>query len=141
MKQEISCGAVIVRKHKKEAEVLVIHQVQGHYCFPKGHVEKKETEKQTAKREILEETGYKVSFIKGFRHELSYCPKKDIHKNVIYFLAVYKSGKGNIQKEELSDMKWVSFEDAKNILTFENDKELFEHAVQFLAENYVKELL
>lgn len=138
-KQEKSCGAVIFRKHKKEAQVLVIHQVQGHYCFPKGHVEKGESEKQTAKREILEETGLKVKIWKDFRHTLSYSPSVGVLKEVIYFLATPKGGKAKVQLEEVSDMAWMSIEEARNVITFDNDKELLEHAVTHLAEKYIKE--
>ena len=42
MEKEKSCGAVIFRK-QKELEVLIVRQNEGHWCFPKGHVEKGET--------------------------------------------------------------------------------------------------
>ena len=47
MEKEKSCGAVIFRKQKSELEVLIIRQNEGHWCFPKGHVEGKETEQET----------------------------------------------------------------------------------------------
>ena len=43
MKHEKSCGAVIIKNNK----VLVLQQVAGHWGFPKGHVEKGETEVET----------------------------------------------------------------------------------------------
>ena len=42
MKYEKSCGAFVFRIHENKDEVLLIRQVQGHWCFPKGHVEKDE---------------------------------------------------------------------------------------------------
>ena len=56
MKHEKSCGAVIIKNNK----VLVLQQVAGHWGFPKGHVEKGETEVETAIREIKEETNLDV---------------------------------------------------------------------------------
>ena len=53
MEKEKSCGAVIFRK-QKELEVLIVRQNEGHWCFPKGHVEKGESEQETAAREVLE---------------------------------------------------------------------------------------
>ena len=45
LKKEKSCGAVVYRKGETGMEVLLIkHKNGGHWAFPKGHVEKKETE-------------------------------------------------------------------------------------------------
>ena len=46
--------AVGVKNPRKE------HKRSCHWGFPKGHVEKDETDEETAKREVLEETGLKV---------------------------------------------------------------------------------
>ena len=57
MKKEKSCGAIVYRE-KDGVEILLIkHKNGGHWAFPKGHVENKETEEETALREIREETG------------------------------------------------------------------------------------
>ena len=50
--REKSCGCIIINKNK----VLLIKQTKGHWGFPKGHVEKDETEIETAIREVKEET-------------------------------------------------------------------------------------
>ena len=52
MKKEKSCGCIII----KDDEVLLIKHNKGHWDFPKGHMEEGETEKQTAVREVKEET-------------------------------------------------------------------------------------
>ena len=58
MKKEKSCGAVVCRKGENGLEILLIqHKNGGHWAFPKGHVEKKETEEEPALREIKAETG------------------------------------------------------------------------------------
>ena len=45
----------------------------GHWGFVKGHVEDNETEKETALRELKEETGLsKVEFIEGFKEKTHY---------------------------------------------------------------------
>ena len=38
-----------------------------HWCFPKGHMEKDESMKQTALREVFEETGLMVTLISDFK--------------------------------------------------------------------------
>ena len=58
MKYEKSCGALCFAPGPGPTRVLMVkHVAGGHWAFPKGHVEKGETEEQTAVREVLEETG------------------------------------------------------------------------------------
>ena len=64
MKYEKSCGAIVLDGGK----ILVIQQAEGHWGFPKGHVEAGETEVQTAIREIKEETNYDVEVNENFRY-------------------------------------------------------------------------
>ena len=62
MLHEKSCGAIVYRKYHGNTEILLIKHINsGHWSFPKGHVEGDETEEETAKREIMEETGIDVN--------------------------------------------------------------------------------
>jgi 8-oxo-dGTP pyrophosphatase MutT (NUDIX family) len=135
MKQEKSCGALVFRKNSGETEVLIIRQVQGHWCFPKGHVEKKETEHETALREIKEETGLSVTIIDGFRETLSYSPKAGVWKEVVYFIAGNPKGKVKVQEEELSEIHWVSVGKARSLITYSNDASMFEKALSYLNDH------
>ncbi len=132
MRQEKSCGAVIVRNELEDLEVLLIHQVQGHWCFPKGHVEKDETEIETARREIQEETGLSVEFEEGFRTSTSYSPKENVMKEVVYFLARPIGGVIKPQLEEVSELQWVTLVQAQALITYENDLKLLHQAVNYL---------
>ncbi len=123
MFHEKSCGAIVYRKSHGNIEILLIKHVNsGHWSFPKGHVEGLETELETAKREIMEETGIDVILDPTFRETVSYSPKKDTHKVVVYFLAKAKNFDFIPQEEEISEIKWVDVGYAVNILTYENDK-------------------
>lgn len=134
MEKEKSCGAVITRKKNHRIEVLVIHQVQGHWCFPKGHMEKDETEQDTALREIFEETGLRVSLEEQFRTETDYSPKPGVMKQVVYFLAHPEAGHEKVQESEVSEEKWVSISEAYAAITYENDQKILKEAVQYLRE-------
>ena len=58
MTYEKSCGGIVYRKFHGNTEILLIKHIKsGYWSFPKGHVENSETEEETAKREIKEETG------------------------------------------------------------------------------------
>ena len=56
MIHEKSCGAAIFVRQDGQALWLVEHMQKGHTSLCKGHVEAGETEHDTARREIREET-------------------------------------------------------------------------------------
>jgi 8-oxo-dGTP pyrophosphatase MutT (NUDIX family) len=136
MKHEKSCGAVILSKTGGDFKVLLIqHRNGGHWSFPKGHVEKDENEVDTALREIKEETGIDAVIDTGFRHVTTYSPDQDIMKDVVYFIAKPKDEKLLLQAEEVRNAGWYSFDKASQIITFENDKKLFESAVDYIKSS------
>ena len=62
MRREKSCGALVLCREDGEWKMLLTQNRNGgHWAFLKGHVEAGETEKETAIREVLEETGLEVS--------------------------------------------------------------------------------
>lgn len=133
MDKEKSCGSVIFRKDN-ELQVLVIRQNQGHWCFPKGHVEKDETERETALREVREETGLTIRFLNGFREETHYSPREGVEKDVVWFIGTPTSGELKRQKEEVAEILWVGIVEGSALLTYENDKRMFRKAVKFMKE-------
>lgn len=75
MLHEKSCGAVVFRRDGSETYVLLIrHKKGGHRSFPKGHVERGESERRTAEREVREETGAVITIRERFRVPIRYCP-------------------------------------------------------------------
>ncbi len=137
MEQEKSCGAVIFRKHHGNTELLLIkHTNGGHWSFPKGHVEPGETEVQTALREIREETGLEVQIDTSFREVVSYSPRKDTLKSVVYFLAWVKSRELHPQPEEVSQVKWVEISLAPKWLNYDNDRQLVNRVKAIIKKCY-----
>jgi bis(5'-nucleosidyl)-tetraphosphatase len=129
MINEKSCGAIVYRKHHGNTEILLIKHVNsGHWSFPKGHVEANETEIETAIREIKEETGLDVIIDPTFRETVSYSPKKDTQKVVVYFIAKARNYDFTPQEEEIADIKWVEIGHALSILTYENDRSIVNKA-------------
>lgn len=137
MRYEKSCGAVVFKREDNKILYLIVQNRKGasigNWGFPKGHTEPGETELETASREIFEETGLHVNFIDGFRHVLSYSPHPRVKKDAVYFLAEANKGKVVIQKSEIANFKWLSYELAESYLT--HDKKLLCSANEFLLKN------
>ena len=94
-----------------------------------------ESSRQAAERELLEETGLDVEINTGFRHIVTYSPKKGVMKDVIYFVALAKDGVPVPQPEEIDEVKWVPAKNVSELVTFENDRTLFENALAFFEKN------
>lgn len=140
MKYEKSCGAVVYRKKKGGMEILLIrHKNGGHWAFPKGHVEKGETDEETALREIREETGLKVKLKPEFHASVTYSPKPDVSKDVVYFAAkADPDDKVKAQEAELLDICWLSPEEAMERVTYENDQGILADFLRWRAEKKQK---
>ena len=137
MKTEKSCGAVVLRKNQGRLQVLLIKHINGgHWAFPKGHVERGETEEQTALREIKEETGLTVMLDTNYRKTVTYSLKKDVVKDVVYFVAVAKDGQRTAQKSEISRIRWTDADRAADFVSFENDKVILLGALEYYLNKY-----
>ena len=135
MTYEKSCGAIVVRRNAENIEILLIRSAKnGHWSFPKGHVEAGETEEQTAKREIMEETSVDVDICPGFREVVTYSPRRDVQKDVIYFLARAKNFDYVPQESEIAQIKWVEINLAHSFLTYDNDKQLVNRAKPLIRD-------
>ena len=133
MLHEKSCGAIVYRKYHGNTEILLIKHVNsGHWSFPKGHVEGDETEVETAKREILEETGIEVNLDPTFRETVTYSPKKDTQKIVVYFIAKAKNTDYVPQEDEIAEIKWVEIDRAGSVLAYDNDRSIVNKAKKFI---------
>jgi len=136
MRHEKSCGAIVYRKSHGNIEILLIRHINsGHWSFPKGHVEPGETEVETAIREIREETSIDVIVDSTFRETVSYSPKRDTQKVVVYFIAKAKNYDFVPQAEEISEVRWVDIGHAANLLTYENDKNIVIKAKHVIKNN------
>lgn len=133
MNFEESCGAVIYRISGEVLEFLAVKsKTNGHWGFPKGHVEKGETEKETAKREVIEETGLRITILDEFRTEVQYKLTDNILKKVIYFIGITSDHSVSIQQEEIEEFRWQNFTDMFDLLTFETDKNVLMKVRNFL---------
>ena len=129
MKREFSAGGVVF----KNGNVLLIKNPSGIWTFPKGNIEPGEKPEETAVREVYEETGVKgeiVDYI-GEIHYWYTLKGERIFKTVKYYLMKYKEGEPK-PSWEVKDAKFFPIEEAKKLLKYKGDKEIFKKALEKL---------
>ncbi|MGE3954016.1 MAG: bis(5'-nucleosyl)-tetraphosphatase [Parachlamydiales bacterium] len=128
---EESFGIIPLRK-AQQWETYLVHHQKGHWGFPKGHAEPGETPKQSAIRELLEETGLRVErFLSDTPLYDHYIYEKG-EKRVTYFLAEV-SGEARLQQAEIQQGEWLTLPEAKKRLTFEGSKEICQKVADLLS--------
>lgn len=133
---EKSCGAVIYRKSGIDIEFITVKSKgNGHWGFPKGHVEEGESEKETAIREVFEETGLQVTLLDDFRTKIEYSLSESILKEVIFFIGKTSKFDVAIQEEEIEDYKWLNYNDMLEKLTFKSAKNVLKEVHAFLQNS------
>ena len=137
MKKDFSYGLVPMYKDGDKVEFLLTQHIEGHWAFPKGHAEGKESPLETAQREFEEETGivqYQVDESKIFQEE--YYPQQDgevLHKTVIYYPAWVSDKKVVIQEEVVTDYGWFEYKEALNKITFSGSKKILRKVKKYLG--------
>ena len=126
MKKEKSCGTIIIENNKG----LWIQQTDNAWGFPKRHVENNEKEQETAIRETKEETNLDVEIISNKKYITNYKINNEIDKEVIFFLAKKTSDKIKKQDEEIKNIKWVDLNQAFDIITYENTKDIYKEVLK-----------
>jgi bis(5'-nucleosidyl)-tetraphosphatase len=135
LRNEISCGALVYCIENQDVKFLLLRYSQGHWDFPKGNKEKGETNLETTRREIKEETGISdIVFRDRFEKEITYNYSRQnekISKKVIYFLAKTKATNVVLSSEH-TDFVWELYENALKRLSYKNAKEILTQGYNFL---------
>jgi NADH pyrophosphatase NudC (nudix superfamily) len=63
---------------------------------------------------------------------MEYVTDKGNDKEVVLFMAKRINGKIKPQESEISDIAWVSFDKALELISYENTKEVFKKAIEEL---------
>lgn len=93
-------------------------------------MEGNETELETATREVKEEVGLDVEINKNKRYEFDYITDNGIDKTVVLYLAKPKSEKIVIQESEVKEAGWYDFNNALDMLSFDDLKSVFKEFME-----------
>jgi 8-oxo-dGTP pyrophosphatase MutT (NUDIX family) len=124
--RETTSGGIIFRRNKvnKQLEILLIQDAKNRWTIPKGHVEEGEEPKDTAKREIQEETGLQEMKVLNWLGKVNFRYRR-AHTLVLMTMHIYLvQGLGNTDQLEgedwLSDIKWMPAQEAIDKIAYED---------------------
>lgn len=137
-KKDQSYGIVPLLKTENDYKLLLVQHISGKWSFPKGHPESGESEIETARRELFEETGLEnAKLFEGAIFEEKYYFMIEnvlIHKFVKYFLGIVTVTEVKIQESEIQDYAWVTFKEALNKISFKEGKRIIKEVKKYLLE-------
>jgi 8-oxo-dGTP pyrophosphatase MutT (NUDIX family) len=144
MKHLYSAGIVTYIIEHNHILYLLLQYGAGHWDFPKGKIEKGETKKDAAQRELMEETGLTAEIETGFEETFEYIfrdyDKELAKKTVYYFVGQTESNSVTLSDEHI-DYTWLPYEKAVEQLTYDNAKELLKKAHIYIQKHISKEEL
>jgi len=124
--RETTSGGVVFRRNKetKQLEILLIQDAKNRWTIPKGHVEPNEEPRDTAAREIQEETGLQEMKVMNWLGKVNFRYRRN-HTLVLMTMHIYLvQGLGDTDKlkpeDWLSDIKWLPATDAVDKIAYED---------------------
>jgi 8-oxo-dGTP pyrophosphatase MutT (NUDIX family) len=118
-----AAGGIIVR----DGAVLLVHRPKyDDWSFPKGKLEEDESWEEGAVREVEEETGLRCSvgaFVGSTRYFVLQGTK------AVRYYRMTCEGEPHAQNE-VDEVRWAPFEEARNLLTHEHDRRLLERFLE-----------
>ena len=132
---ETSCGVILCNY----GAILLLQYPQGHWDFPKGHLEKQDANKKAAAiRELAEETGIRdAKIVDGFEDKTEYTfthKKKKISKQVWWYIAETETIEVDLSHEH-QDYLWLEWDEAKKQLTHDESRAVLQSAHEFMKKN------
>lgn len=138
--REPTAGGIVFRMDKsgQDIEILLIQDSKGRWTIPKGHIEKGETAKQTAIREIGEESGLfhiqVLSWLGKIHFQYRRVDKLVLMTTQIYLVRALDDAEIPTKEQWMKGIKWFKFNDALNAIEYEDIEKLM-----LLAKNKIRQ--
>jgi len=123
--REPTSGGIVWRRNKKGGiDILLIQDAKDRWTIPKGHIEEGETPKETAEREIGEETGLKDMKVQSWLGKINFRYRRQqslVLMTTEIFLVEAKGNTDDITPEEwMKGIKWMSTNDALDKIEYDD---------------------
>lgn len=131
--QQISAGGVLFRKSSTELNICVLVKKGGRILtLPHGRVNEGESPEETARREVLEETGH-LGEVHGKIDEIVYDffwseNKTQYHKTVTFFLMSLVQENAQTRDDEADEVIWIPLDQIQRRLSYRNEREIVRKA-------------
>jgi len=146
VKREFSAGGVLVRKLKGEWVLAAIRPAgkkPGLWALPKGNIGPGEDPRETALREVHEETGAHGRFVEKLgdvRYTYTWAGER-IFKIVSFVLLRYTGGRlGDLPPEtahEVDEVRWLPLDEAPKLLAYGGERQMAERALASVRDGAV----
>ncbi|MDD3532296.1 MAG: NUDIX domain-containing protein [Candidatus Shapirobacteria bacterium] len=136
MRRQFSAGGVVYKKEgDKTLWLLIQPKDTNRWQFPKGWIEEGETAPNAALREIKEEAGIVGEIVEKIGSFSWWFVEKNekVFKTATFFLVKTQKDTGQLDEKEIERVAWFSFDEAREKLTFDQDKETLTKAQGILA--------
>ncbi|MDR2336824.1 MAG: NUDIX domain-containing protein [Candidatus Nomurabacteria bacterium] len=135
--REPTAGGIIFRIKGADVEVLLIQDAKYRWTIPKGHIELGESPKETAVREIAEETGLKNVQVLSWLGKVEFKYRRQdrlvLMTTQVYLMKALDDHEG-LQKEKwMHSIRWFSFKEALDKIEYDDISKLL-----LLAKNRIK---
>jgi 8-oxo-dGTP pyrophosphatase MutT (NUDIX family) len=128
--RETTAGGIVFRHNPKtqQLEVLLIQDAKNRWTIPKGHVEPNEEPKDTAEREIREETGLQEMKVFNWLGKVNFRYRRT-HTLVLMTMHIYLvRGEGETDRlhpeDWLTDIQWFPAMEAVDKIEYEDISKL-----------------
>jgi ADP-ribose pyrophosphatase YjhB (NUDIX family) len=123
--REPTAGGIVFRRNKKtnDVEILLIQDAKDRWTIPKGHIEEGETAKETAAREIGEETGLLEVNVMSWLGKIHfrYRRQQSLVLMTTQIYLVHANGAQKLKKEEwMNGIGWFNVHEALDMIEYED---------------------
>ncbi|HUP26136.1 MAG TPA: NUDIX domain-containing protein [Candidatus Limnocylindrales bacterium] len=127
--REPTAGGIIFRRNeRKEIEILLIQDAKNRWTIPKGHIEEGESAKETAQREIGEETGLKDVKVLNWLGKIHFRYRRAsslVLMTTEIFLVAAHGDTNKLEPEEwMNGIKWFPVAEALDKIEYEDISKL-----------------
>jgi ADP-ribose pyrophosphatase YjhB (NUDIX family) len=138
--REPTAGGIIFRRNaKQEIEILMIQDAKDRWTIPKGHIEEGESAKETAEREIREETGLQDMKVLNWLGKIHFRYRRAtslVLMTTEIFLVQAKGDTNKLKPEDwMNGIKWFPMTEALDKIEYDDIGKLI-----LLAQKKIREL-